>query len=289
VVCPHSNHTHVWHFQKDKGTYKCSNCESQFNVTTRTIFEGRKIPLRKWFLAIYLENACKGGISADELKTHIEVSRNTAGRMLRKIREAGYDQTAFNFNVETQRFARREFAIDVTVRDGKNQNRKKNKKRSKKQGGVNRAKVLVIMEKGGHTRAWIIPDEKRSTMYAIIKAYVPKGSIIHTDEAKAFATLTEEGYTHYTVNHSADEYGGTNCVEGFNSFMKAGFMNFRNNIPKASTMLFVNAALFRYNTSHLTEFDKFAHVLTNTTKNLKPAKQKAVVIAMNMQQMSIAA
>lgn len=287
VTCPHCKHTHIWHYEKVKNKadmHKCSECGKQFNVFTRTIFEGKKIPLRKWFMAIYLENACKGGITAGELAIHIEVCRNTAGMMLRKLREAGYNQSMFKFDVERERTAPREFAIDITVRDGKNKNRKKNKKRTKKEGGVNRVKVLVIIENGGYARTWIVPNESRKTLLAIILAVVPKGSIIHTDEAKAFASLTAEGYVHHTVNHSADEYGGTNIVEGFNSYMKAGFMNFRNNIPKKNAALFINAAVFRYNTHDLTEYEKFEWVIENIAMNLNPAKQNAVVVAMNAQQ-----
>ncbi len=51
-----------------------------------TIFEASKLPLVKWFWAIYLMVSDKGSISALRLAQQIEVLWITAHRMLRKIR-----------------------------------------------------------------------------------------------------------------------------------------------------------------------------------------------------------
>ncbi len=53
-----------------------------------TIFEASKLPMVKWFWAIYLMASDKGGISALRLAQQIEVSWIMAHRMLRKIRIA---------------------------------------------------------------------------------------------------------------------------------------------------------------------------------------------------------
>jgi len=61
-------------------------------VTAGTLFENTKLPLTKWFQAIYLMSADKGGISALRLSKMIGVSWRSAQRMLRKLRTAMGDR-----------------------------------------------------------------------------------------------------------------------------------------------------------------------------------------------------
>lgn len=69
-----------------RNSYQCSHCHHQTSATAGTIFHSTNLPLIKWFWAIYLVGADKGGISALRLSKHIGVSWITAHRMLRKIR-----------------------------------------------------------------------------------------------------------------------------------------------------------------------------------------------------------
>jgi len=50
------------------GLWKCGKCRKQFTVTVNTIFEGSRIPLGKWLMAIYLICSSKKGISALQLR-----------------------------------------------------------------------------------------------------------------------------------------------------------------------------------------------------------------------------
>ncbi len=68
--------------------HQCSQCRHQVSVTSDTLFHATKIPLVKWFWAIYLTASDKGGISALRLSKQIEVSWRTARNMLKKIRTA---------------------------------------------------------------------------------------------------------------------------------------------------------------------------------------------------------
>jgi len=63
-------------------------------VTAGTIFHKSKTPLSKWFLAIYLTNNDKRGVSAKGLHRHIGVSYPTAWSMLHKIRNAMAERNA---------------------------------------------------------------------------------------------------------------------------------------------------------------------------------------------------
>ena len=68
--------------------YERASCKFEMSPTTGTIFEYRKVPLTKWFAAIYLMNAEKRSISAQRLLKMIDVQSLTANRILRKLRQA---------------------------------------------------------------------------------------------------------------------------------------------------------------------------------------------------------
>jgi len=68
--------------------YSCRNCKRQFSATVGTIFEGSKMPLRKWFSAIYLMCAFKRGISAYEIHVQTRMSYRSAWLICHRIREA---------------------------------------------------------------------------------------------------------------------------------------------------------------------------------------------------------
>lgn len=68
--------------------YQCSSCRHQVSITADTLFHATKVPLVKWFWAIYLTASDKGGISALRLSKHIGVSWISARSILKKIRTA---------------------------------------------------------------------------------------------------------------------------------------------------------------------------------------------------------
>jgi transcription elongation factor Elf1/transposase-like protein len=68
--------------------YQCSHCRHQVSITADTLFHATKVPLVKWFWAIYLAASDKRGISALRLSKQIGVSWVTARNVLKKIRTA---------------------------------------------------------------------------------------------------------------------------------------------------------------------------------------------------------
>ena len=53
---------------RGRGQWMCRSCDYQFSVTAGTIMHRSHMPLRKWFLAIYLMCESKKGVSANQLK-----------------------------------------------------------------------------------------------------------------------------------------------------------------------------------------------------------------------------
>jgi transposase-like protein len=77
-------------------TFQCNACHHQTSLTAGTLFEGTKLALTVWFLAIYLISQAKTGLSALALKRDLGVSYPTAWLIHHKLmqamveREAGY-------------------------------------------------------------------------------------------------------------------------------------------------------------------------------------------------------
>lgn len=67
---------------------QCNTCRRQTSLTAGTLFENTKLPLAKWFLAIYLLSQAKTGLSALALKRQIGVSYPTAWMLHHKIMHA---------------------------------------------------------------------------------------------------------------------------------------------------------------------------------------------------------
>lgn len=68
--------------------YKCKNTGKYFNVKVGTIFEDTKIPLQKWFMALYIFSSHKKGVSSHQLAKDIDVTQKSAWFMLHRLRYA---------------------------------------------------------------------------------------------------------------------------------------------------------------------------------------------------------
>lgn len=86
-ICPECGYGKAC--QVRSGTlYQCHRCHSQTSITAGTLFQGSKLPLRVWFLAIYLLTQSKNGLSALSLKRQLGVSYNTAWLLKHKLMQA---------------------------------------------------------------------------------------------------------------------------------------------------------------------------------------------------------
>lgn len=68
--------------------FQCQSCRHQASLIAGTVFQGSKLPLTTWFLAIYLISQAKTGLSALALKRQLGVSYPTAWLMHHKLMQA---------------------------------------------------------------------------------------------------------------------------------------------------------------------------------------------------------
>ena len=68
--------------------FQCNACRHQTSLIAGTVFQGTKLSLTVWFLAIYLISQAKTGLSALSLKRHLGVSYPTAWLVHHKLMQA---------------------------------------------------------------------------------------------------------------------------------------------------------------------------------------------------------
>lgn len=68
--------------------YQCCACRHQTTLLSGTLFEGTKLALTTWFMAIHLLTSTKTNMAALELKRHLGVRYRTAWRLKHKIMQA---------------------------------------------------------------------------------------------------------------------------------------------------------------------------------------------------------
>lgn len=84
VECPHCGKHHC--IRRKDGRYRCNACKHNFSCTTGTVFENTKLPLQKWFVAMYLISSHKK-VSSLQIMRDCEVTQKTAWFMLQKVRD----------------------------------------------------------------------------------------------------------------------------------------------------------------------------------------------------------
>lgn len=87
VTCPRCGAKHPLWMPKYR-RWHCRNCRYQFSVISGTIFHRSKVPLPKWFIAIWLMCHSPKGISAKQLERELGVHYETAWYMAKRIRQA---------------------------------------------------------------------------------------------------------------------------------------------------------------------------------------------------------
>ncbi|WIX08340.1 IS1595 family transposase [Xanthomonas oryzae] len=73
---------------------QCSACRHQTSLIAGTMFQGTKLPLRTWMLALHLLTSTKTNMAALELMRHLGVNDKTAWRMKHKIMQVMAEREA---------------------------------------------------------------------------------------------------------------------------------------------------------------------------------------------------
>lgn len=246
--CPHCDSAHVRRRNERDigriGRWNCLECKSTFKVTHGTLFQGTKIPLQKWFLAITLMANAKKSLSSCQLARDLGLKQKAAWRIMMSIRaEMGKDNVFLQGIVEA----------DETYIGGKSRKDydREDGEPLKSGRGTSKVAVLGAVARGGKVVAQLVENVKAETITKFIKKFVDTDKTeFYTDQFRAYNDVGEIMNKHETMNRSEPwEPDGihTNTIEGFWSFVKRAWYGSHHHYSTGYTPLYLAEACYKYN------------------------------------------
>lgn len=240
-----------------------SNCKKQISITAKTIFEGTKISLIKWFWAFFFISQTKKGISACLLSKQINVSETTALSMLYKIRkEMEEDEIKYQIGGDGSIVEADE--IDIGGE------------------GSEKQKVLVLLEKNkendklGRIRFSLLPDKSLKSIESHLVQRVKAGTELHTDGNQVYDKIVKTYFKKYTlkqVSHSEENYSYEflKDLDTIVSNLKKWYRGIHHHFSLKNTGYYLNEFAYRFNRrrSEINIFDRLLARSVLRTKNLK--------------------
>lgn len=174
---------------KTRRVYQCRRCRRQTSVTAGTVFHRSRVPLRKWFWAVFLVSRHKTSVSALQLKKDLGVAYNTAWFMLHRIRSCFDESVSWPLKGEVE--------VDETLVGAKGKGAKPGKDPGQKAIVVG-AVQLGEKKKRGHrwkgVRLRCVADYSGKELGTFVRDHVERGSVLLTDGWRAYQHLQEQGY-----------------------------------------------------------------------------------------------
>ena len=185
--CPGCGHERAWPVRKV--WFECARCGRQTSVTSGTIFQDTRKPLRLWFRAIWHVTSQKNGVSALGLQRVLGLgSYQAAWTWMHKLRRAmvrpGRERLAGVVEVDETYWGAEEEGVS-----GRQTERK--------------ALIAVAAEERGRglgrIRMQRVRNASAASLMPFVEESVEPGSVVHTDGWLGYEPLEKKGYQHRIV------------------------------------------------------------------------------------------
>src|SRR4051812_42828848 len=207
---------------------------------------------------------CKNGISSYEMHRALGVTQKTAWFMDHRIRLAMKTGSFLKMSGEVE--------ADETFIGGlaKNMHKHERARKIKGTGGSGKEAVLGIVQRdSGDTPSRIktvhVPNVRRKTLAAEVRAAVEPGATIYTDALKSYLGLSD-AYTHETVDHAIAFVNGnvhTNHIENFWSLLKRTLKGTYVSVDPVHLSRYLDEQTFRFNERADNDGGRFRKVLSS--------------------------
>ncbi|WP_417368244.1 IS1595 family transposase [Flavobacterium beibuense] len=286
--------TPVSPYNAEHKVYKCANnyykdsvLNKRFNILTGTFMEGTKIPLQKWFIAVWLLTTSKKGLSSVNLAQQLGITQKSAWFLAHRIR------AAFNIeNTTDEKFSDNSICeTDETFFGGKNKNRHKDKKVQASQGRSWKDKTAVtgVLQRGeteivngkkvqitnSKVKLRVTVNTKREVIQPFLKEVVEKHATLISDEWHGYKGL-DNYFDHHIVDHGKKQYVDydnpeihSNSMESFWGIMKRSYNGIYNWWSRKHLFRYCDEHVYRFNLRGMTNNERFNYLFLNSTVRLK--------------------
>jgi transposase-like protein len=169
----------------------------------------------------------------------MKINRQTVNKYFLEIRKT---IAVHCFEYETSEFG--EFELDESYFGARRVRGKRGR------GAAGKTPVFRVLKRAGKVFVTVVSNCSREQLMPVIQGKILEGSTIHTDGWKAYDGLIINGYDHYRVHHSANEFSRGKChvndIEGVWSFAKRRLAKF-NGCAGQNFIYFLKECEFRFN------------------------------------------
>lgn len=146
-------------------------------------------------------------LTAQKVAILVNISRNTINKIYKKIRirltQMSSQNTSFSGEVE----------LDESYFGARRIRGKRGR------GAAGKTPVFGVLKRDGFVYVEVVKNCSKDSLMPIIQGKILEGSTIFTDGWKAYDGLILNGYDHYRIFHSNNEFArGKNHVNGIESF-----------------------------------------------------------------------
>jgi transposase-like protein len=241
-----------------RNQFECTPCGYHFSVTAGTIFHDSHLPLRKWFIAIYLLSESKKGMSALQLKRTLGVAYKTAWYLCHRIREAVKDADTTLLGLDSGFVECDEAFIGGKAKWMHEADRAKRREGGNGRFGKHGKKVVFgAIERGGNVRLQSggLHSVKKELLREFLKAKLAdETKVISTDEHGGYIGIGDDNTIHVAVTHKNGEYvrglAHTNTLENVWSLFKRSIVGSYHQISIKHIDRYLDEFEFRFNNRH---------------------------------------
>jgi len=213
-----------------------------------------KLPLPKWFAAIFLIVNAKKGISSLQLARDLDVNKNTAWYLQKRIREA--------MSSGSGGLLRGIVEVDESYVGGSMTNMHKSYKNELGiyPGGMQHKKpVLGMMQREGNVKVIVIDKADSKTIRPLLDQHIDSRSEVVTDGFGAYRMLHKTHAKHVKLNHSKgimafDKYN-TSRLDSFWTTIKRAIVGQYHRVSPEHLQSYLDEIAFKFNNKGKDLFD----------------------------------
>jgi len=224
-----------------------------------TIFQATKLPLQKWFLAIGLMSDAKKGISSLQLSRHLDINKDTAWSLQRRIRSAMRQPEGLLTGL---------IEVDETYVGGKASNMSLADRKRKvvdPTGMRHMETVLGMCEHRGQVVLQVIEKACQVVINPVLQANIDSKSILVTDGSGSYRGIERHFRQHVAISHRKKQHSrngfSMSTIEGFWAMVKRAVTGTYHHLSSKYLQEYLNEIAFKFNQRW--NKDKFGLVLTN--------------------------